>query len=82
MQMFESANCLDGDEQSIILVVSSSFVLCSHKVSLHPCTIITCWTSGAQCVCILLQASAEARDMALGLYERDPVHPLNPDMVR
>ncbi|KAA6420263.1 MAG: hypothetical protein FRX49_09747 [Trebouxia sp. A1-2] len=25
-------------------------------------------------------ASAEARDMALGLYERDPVHPLNPDM--
>ena len=32
-------------------------------------------------MCILIQASAEARDMALGLYERDPVHPLNPDMV-
>ncbi|KAL0049611.1 hypothetical protein WJX82_006036 [Trebouxia sp. C0006] len=44
-QVFESANCSDGDEQSIMLV-----------------------------------ASAEARDMALGLYERDPVHPLNPDM--
>lgn len=28
------------------------------------------------------QASAGARDMALGLYERDPIHPLNPDMVR
>ncbi|KAL0040405.1 hypothetical protein WJX77_006212 [Trebouxia sp. C0004] len=28
----------------------------------------------------MLVASAEARDMALGLYERDPVHPLNPDM--
>ena len=32
-------------------------------------------------MCMLIQASAEARDMALGLYERDPVHPLNPDMV-
>ena len=30
----------------------------------------------------LLQATTEARDMALGLYERDPVHPLNADMVR
>ncbi len=27
------------------------------------------------------QASLEARDMAVGLYEKDPVHPLNPDMV-
>ncbi len=79
MQVFESANCSDGDEQSIMLVVSTSFVLCSHN--LHLCTIIICWTARAQCVCILIQASAEARDMALGLYERDPVHPLNPDMV-
>lgn len=37
MQVFESANCSDGDEQSILLVVSTSFVLCSHN--LHLCTL-------------------------------------------
>ncbi len=30
MQVSESANFSDGDEQSIMLVVSTSFVLCSH----------------------------------------------------
>lgn len=28
-----------------------------------------------------LQASLEARDMALGMFQQDAVHPLNPDMV-
>ena len=30
---------------------------------------------------LLYQASKETREMALGMYEQDAVHPLNPDMV-
>lgn len=44
MQVSELANSPDGDEQSIMLVVSTSSVLCNHTRCLQLRTVIVCWS--------------------------------------